>query len=336
MPGKSSFRLCGVASLSLAVGSLWSPVAGAQGAASFPSQSMRIIVGTSPGGALDATARAIGNSLAQVLGQQVLVDNRAGASGALAYEQLIKAPADGHTMLTVSATHVVNSLVIPGWPYQTSKVTEPLSQVASLYYIIYRHPSVPTKTLKELLAYARQHPGKVMYGTGGMANISHLGWEWLAHMSGTRFKHVAYKGASNAVKATIAGEMHVGFSTVHSLRHHFAAGRAHPLAVTSRERLAALPEVPAVAEFGYPDYEVNQWYGIATNANVPADIVAKLSSAIVDAVKSPEVRKRLESDGSVVVGSSREAFRKHLEDEQIQWRKILQDTGVTLSGAKLK
>lgn len=320
----------------LVASSFWPTAVQAQTAANFPSQPLRIIVATSPGGALDATARAIGNTLAQKLGQQVLVDNRAGASGALAYEQLIKAPADGHTMLTVSATHVINSLVITGWPYQTVKVTEPLSQVASLYYVIYRHPSMPTKTLKELIAYARQHPGKVMYGTGGMANISHLGWEWLAHMSGTRFKHVAYKGASNAVKATIAGEMHVGFSTVHSLRPHFAAGRAHPLAVTAKQRLAALPEVPTVAEFGYPGYEVNQWYGIATGANVPADIVAKLSHAIIDAVKSPEVTKRLESDGSVVVGSSKEAFRRHLEDEQTLWQKILKDTGVTLSGAKLK
>ncbi len=308
----------------------------AQTAANFPTQSLRIIVATSPGGALDATARAIGNKLSQTLGQQVLVDNRAGASGALAYEQLTKAPADGHTLLTVSATHVINSLVIPGWPYQTTKVTEPLSQVASLYYIIYRHPSVPIKTLKDLLAYARKHPGKVLYGTGGMANISHLGWEWLAHMSGTKFKHVAYKGASNAVKATISGEMHVGFSTVHSLRPHFASGRAHPLAVTAKQRLAAMPEIPTVAESGYPDYEVNQWYGFATGANVPADVVAKLSNAIIEAVKSPEVTKRLESDGSVVVGSSKEAFRKHLNDEQIQWRKVLQDTGVTLSGTKLK
>ena len=311
-------------------------VASAQNAPSFPSQSLRIIVATSPGGALDATARAIGAKLTQILGQQVLVDNRAGASGALAYEQLTKAPADGHTLLTVSATHVINSLVIPGWPYQTTKVTEPLSQVASLYYIIYRHPSVPIKTLKDLLAYARQHPGKVLYGTGGMANISHLGWEWLAHMSGTKFKHVAYKGASNAVKATISGEMHVGFSTVHSLRPHFASGRAHPLAVTSKKRLAAMPEIPTVAEFGYPNYEVNQWYGLATGANVPADVVANLSTAIIEAVKTPEVTKRLESDGSIVVGSSKEAFRKHLTDEQIQWGKILRDTGVTLSGTKLK
>lgn len=310
--------------------------ASAQSAPSFPSQSLRIIVATSPGGALDATARAIGAKLTQILGQQVLVDNRAGASGALAYEQLTKAPADGHTLLTVSATHVINSLVIPGWPYETIKVTEPLSQVASLYYIIYRHPSVPIKTLKDLLAYARQHPGKVLYGTGGMANISHLGWEWLAHMSGTKFKHVAYKGASNAVKATISGEMHVGFSTVHSLRPHFTSGRAHPLAVTSKKRLAAMPEIPTVAEFGYPNYEVNQWYGLATGANVPADVVAKLSTAIIEAVKTPEVTKRLESDGSIVVGSSKEAFRKHLTDEQIQWGKILRDTGVTLSGTKLK
>jgi len=308
----------------------------AQPAANFPTQSIRIVVATSPGGALDATARAIGSKLNQMWGQQVIVDNRAGASGALAYEFVTKAPADGHTLLTVSATHVVNSLVIPGWPYQTTKVTDPLSQVASLYYIIYRHPSAPLKTLKEMIAYARHNPGKLMYGTGGMANISHLGWEWLAHMSGIKLKHVAYKGASNAVKATIAGEMHVGFSTVHSLRPHFASGRAFPLAVTAKQRLAAVPEIPTVAEFGFPEYEINQWYGLATGANVPDHIVDKLSAAIIEAVKSPEVSKRLESDGSIAMGTSKEAFRKHLDAEEIKWRKVLQDTGVTLSGTKLQ
>lgn len=318
--------------------SLGSPSFGtaAQTGVNFPTQSIRIVVATSPGGALDATARAIGGKLNQIWGQQVLVDNRAGASGALAYEFLTKAAPDGHTLLTVSATHVVNSLVIPGWPYETTKVTEPLSQVASLYYIIYRHPSAPLKTLKDMVAYARQNPGKLMYGTGGMANISHLGWEWLAHMSGIKLKHVAYKGASNAVKATIAGEMHVGFSTVHSLRPHFAAGRAFPLAVTAKQRLTAIPEVPTVAEFGYPEYEINQWYGIATGANVPDQIVDKLSAAIIEAVKSPEVTKRLESDGSIAMGTSKEAFRKHLHAEEVKWRKVLQDTGVTLSGTKLK
>lgn len=304
-------------------------------AAEFPSQGVRIIVATSPGGALDATARAIGNRLSQTWEQKVVVDNRAGGNGAIAYDQLTKSQPNGHTLMTVSATHIINGLVIRDWPHNVLKVTAPLSHVASLYYVMYRHPSVPMRSLKDVVAYGRQHPGKLLYGTGGNANISHLAWEWLSHLSGAKFKHVAYKGASNAVKATIAGELHVGFSTVQSLTGHFAAGRAHPLAVTARQRLAPLPDVPAVAEFGMPDYEVNQWYGIVTNAKVPPEIVARLSAAIIDAVKSDEVAKRLASDGSVAVGSSAADFTAHMKAETVKWHKVLQDTGMLLSGSKL-
>ncbi len=307
----------------------------AQAPADFPSQSVRIIVATSPGGALDATARAIGNKLAQMWNQQVIVDNRAGANGAIAYDLLAKSNPNGHTLMTVSATHIVNSLVIRDWPHDVQKVTAPLSQVASLYYVIYRHPSVPLPTLKEVIAFGRKNPNKLLYGTGGNANISHLGWEWLGHLSGAKFKHVAYKGASNAVKATIAGELHVGFSTVHSLRGHFDAGRAYPLAVTAKQRIAQLPDVPTVAEHGMPEYEINQWYGLVTSAKVPPALTAKLSPAIIEAVKSPEVVQRLSADGSVPVGSSATEFSAHLKSETAKWRKVLHDTGMALSGSKL-
>jgi tripartite-type tricarboxylate transporter receptor subunit TctC len=309
--------------------------AAAQAPADFPTQSVRIIVATSPGGALDATARAIGNKLSQNWNQQVVVDNRAGANGAIAYDLLAKSTPNGHTLMTASATHIVNALVIRDWPHDIQKVTAPLSHVASLYYVIYRHPSVPLTTLKEVIAYGRKNPNKLLYGTGGNANISHLGWEWLGHLSGAKFKHVAYKGASNAVKATIAGELHIGFSTVHSLRGHFESGRAFPLAVTAKQRLTQLPDVPAVAEFGMPEYEINQWYGIVTSAKVPPAITAKLSAAIIEAVKSPEVVQRLSADGSVPVGSTAAEFSAHLKAENVKWRKVLQDTGMALSGSKL-
>ena len=309
-------------------------IAHAQSAPDYPTQTVRIIVATSPGGALDATARAIGHRLSQTSGQQVVVDNRAGANGALAYDILAKSPPNGHTLMTVSATHIINSLVIPDWPHNVLKVTAPLSQVASLYYVIYRHPSVPFATFKDMLTYARANPGKLLYGTGGQANISHLGWEWICHLSGVKLKHVPYKGASNAVKATIAGELHVGFSTVHSLRGHFDSKRAYPLAVTSKQRLAALPDVPTVAEFGMPDYEINQWYGLVTSAKVPPALVAKISPIIIETVKSPDVEQKLASDGSVPVGSSAAEFTAHMKAETGKWRRVLQDTGMILTGAK--
>ena len=307
----------------------------AQSNIEYPTKPIRLLTATAVGGGVDATSRAIANKLTVAWGQQVVVDNRAGASGAIAYEHMSKATPDGYTLMIITATHTINSLAMPNWPYDITRMMAPLSQLTSLFYVIYHHPSVPVSSFKELLAYARANPGKLHYGTGGRASVSHLGWEIIAHMAGVKLAHVPYKGAAPAISATVAGEMQIGFATLISLRSHIVSGRARPVAITAKHRAPTLPDIPTVAESGLPGYEVDQWYGVVTNAKVPTAIVQKLSAGIIDAIKSPDVIQRLAADGSTAVGSSPLQFSAHIKSEILKWGKVLEDTGLKLSGSKI-
>jgi len=319
----------------VAAGSL--PVAAwAQSAADFPRKPIRYLIATAAGAGVDTTARAIGQKLTQSWGQQVVVDARPGGSGVLAYEQLTKALPDGHTIMMVTATHTISSLVIPEWPYPIAQSVQPVAQLTSLFYIVYHHPSLAVNSFKEMIEFARANPGKLRYGTGGMSSISHLAWEMIAVGTGVKLRHVAYKGAQPAITATIAGEMQVGLATPISLRPHIQAGRAKPLAITARQRSPVLPDLPTVAELGLPGYEVDQWYGVVTQVKTPMPVVRKLHAGVVEAIKSPDVVQRLAADGSTVVGSTPEEFAAHIKAELAKWRKVLDATGVALSGSKLK
>jgi tripartite-type tricarboxylate transporter receptor subunit TctC len=318
------------------LGCVFAAPAAAQDAQPFPAKPIRFLIGTAPGAGVDTTARAIGIKLTQAWGQQVVVDARPGASGAFAYEQLMKATPDGHTIMMISATHPISSLVIPDWPYPVDRAVQPVSQVTSLFYIVYHHPSVPFGSFKDMIAYARANPGKLRYGTGGNSSISHLAWEMIAHDTGVKLMHVAYKGAQPAITATAAGEMHVGMATLISLRAHMQAGRSKPLAITARQRSSTLPEVPTVAELGLPGYEVDQWYGVATSVKAPPAAVRRLHAGVVAAIRSPDVMQRLAADGSTAVGSTPEEFAVHIKAELAKWRKVLADTGLALSASKLR
>jgi tripartite-type tricarboxylate transporter receptor subunit TctC len=305
--------------------------ASAQQASEYPARPIRFIVPVAPGGGNDITARAIAQKLTQAWGQQVIVDNRAGASGAIAFDLTVKAVPDGYTLLMIAASHPINTVALPSWPYDVAKDVSPVSLSTSLSYVVYTHPSVPFSTFKELIAYGRKYPGKLNYGTPGTASLQHLGWELIGHSTGAKFTHVPYKGGAPAIQATIGGEMQIGFITVISLRPHLASGRARALAVTSRTRMPAMPELPAIAELGLPGFELNQWYGVVTTAKVPAAIVNKLSAGIAEAVKSPDVAQRLAADGSTPVGSSAAEFGAVIQNETAKWRKVIKETGVVLN-----
>ena len=308
-----------------------SAIAHAQQSAEYPSRPIRFIVPVAPGAGNDTTARAIAHKLTQAWGQQVIVDNRAGASGAIAFDITVKAIPDGYTLLMMAASHPINTVALRTWPFDVTKDVSPVSLATSLSYVVYTHPSVPFNNFKELLAYGRKYPGKLNYGTPGTASLQHLGWELIGSMTGARFTHVPYKGGAPAIQATVAGEMQIGFITVISLRPHLASGRARALAVSSRERMPALPELPTIAELGLPGFEINQWYGVATTAKVPTAIVNKLSAGIAEAVKSPDVAQRLAADGSIPVGSTAAEFGNVIRDEVAKWRKVIKETGVVLN-----
>jgi tripartite-type tricarboxylate transporter receptor subunit TctC len=196
---------------------------------------------------------------------------------------------------------------------------------------VYVHPSNPLHSLKDLVTYGQKYPGKLNFGTPGTSSTQHLGWELLMHSTGAKFTHVPYKGGAPAIQATIAGELQFGFITVISLRPHMAAGRVRPLAVTARQRIAAMPDLPTIAESGVPGYELDQWYGIVTTAKVPAAIIDKLSAGVSAAVRSPDVAQRLLADGSTPVGSSPKEYAATIRADTEKWSKVIRDIGLAVN-----
>jgi tripartite-type tricarboxylate transporter receptor subunit TctC len=302
-----------------------------QASAEFPTRPIRLIVPVAAGGGLDTTTRAIAQKLTQAWGQQVIVDNRPGAAGVLAFDIAIKAAPDGHTLLMMSADHVINSVPSPKRPYDITQDVTAVSQATALSYLVYINASVPFATFKELIAYARAHPGKLNYGTPGTGSLQHLGWEVLSQMTGVKLNHVPYKGGAPALVATIAGEVQIGFVTLASARPHLPSGRVRPVAVTSRERMRAIPDLPTVAELGVASYELNQYYGVVITAKAPAPIVRKISVNVAAAVKSPDVTQRFEAEGWQLVGSSPDEFRAVIRTDLDKWTKIVKSIGLSLN-----
>jgi len=297
----------------------------------FPMRPIRLIVPVAAGGGLDTTTRAIAQKLTQAWGQQVIVDNRPGASGVLAFDIAIKAIPDGYTLLMMSADHVINSVPSAKRPYDITRDVTAVSQATALSYLVYTNPSVPFTTFRDLVAYGRVHPGKLNYGTPGTGSLQHLGWEVLSQMTSARFNHVPYKGGAPAIVATIAGEVQIGFITLSSARPHLQSGRARPLAVTSRERMRVMPDLPTVSELGLPGYELNQYYGVVVTSKTPSAIVRKLSDGIAATVRAPDITQRFEADGWRLVGSTPEEFRAVIRADLEKWTKVIKDIGLVLN-----
>lgn len=297
----------------------------------FPIRPIRLIVPVSAGGGLDTTTRAIAQKLTQAWGQQVIVDNRPGASGVLAFDIAIKAIPDGYTLLMMSADHVINSVPSGKRPYDITRDLTAVSQATALSYLVYSNPSAPFTTFKDLLSYGRAHPGKLNYGTPGTGSLQHLGWEVLSRMSGAKFNHIPYKGGAPAIVATIAGDVQIGFITLTSARPYLQSGRARALAVTSSERMRAMPDLPTVSEAGLSGYELNQYYGTVITSKTPPAIVRKLSNGIAAAVRTQDVTQRFEADGWRLVGSTSEEFRAVIRADLEKWTKVIKDTGLVLN-----
>jgi len=288
----------------------------------YPDRPVRFIAPFVAGAGTDTTARTIAQKLSEHWGQQFIVDNRTGAAGTIGVDLTAKAVPDGYTICLISASHSVNSAVNTKLPYDLTKDLQAITQASSLFYAVYHHPSVPVKTIKELIAYAKANPGKLNFGSSGTGGLQHFAGEMFNYMAGTRIVHVPYKGSSAVITAMLAGDVQVGFGTLFGVRPHMPTGRLHVLAITASKRSPAAPELPTVAEAGLPGYAVDQWYGIITGAKVPMPIVRKLQAAIAEGLKAPDVVKRLGSDGSTAVGSTPEEFSAHIKSEIAKWRKL--------------
>lgn len=296
----------------------------------YPNKPIRLIVPFVPGAGTDITGRTIAAKLTERWGHQVVVDNRPGAAGTIGVELTAQAIPDGYTICLISASHSVNAATNPKLPYDLTRDLQAVSQATSLFYVLYVNPSVPAKSVQELVAYAKANPGKLNYGSSGTGGLQHFAGEMFAHLAGVKMTHIPYKGGAAVITDALAGNIQVGFGTLLGLRGHVKAGRLRPLAVTTRKRSPAAPELPTIAESGVPGYEVDQWYGIITSAKVPRPIVNKLSAAIAEGLKAPDTAQRLSAEGSVPVGSSPEQFSAHIKSEIAKWRKLVKDAGLAL------
>jgi tripartite-type tricarboxylate transporter receptor subunit TctC len=292
------------------------------GAQTYPAKPIRVVVPFPAGGAADILARSLGQELTKSWGQQVIVDNRPGATGIIGAEIAAKAPPDGHTLLQVATSHATNPAMGMRLPYDTLRDFAHITLISQQPNIWLAHPSLPARTVKELIAFAKPRPGEIDFATSGTGGSQHLAGELLNVMTGIKLVHIPYKGSPPALTDTMAGRVALMSSTMAPAMPHVKAGKLHAIAVTSRNRSPAAPEVPTVAESGVPGYEAIAWQGLIAPAAVPADIIARLNKEVVRIVNLPEVRDALTKQGYETVASSAEEFTRFTSSEIAKWSKV--------------
>ena len=315
-------------SVACAAAALWL-VSTATAAQSYPARAVRLVVPSAPGGGADITARIISPRLSELLGQQVVVENRAGAGTMIGSETVARAAPDGYTLLLGISTLAINPAMVRKVPYDALKDFATISQLVSLPNILVTHPSLPAKTVKELVAFAKARPGQLNFASAGVGTNPHLSMELFLSMTGLRMIHIPYKGAGPGVVDLVAGHVPVMTPSILSGLPHVKSGRLRALGVTGAKRAGGAQQVPTIAEAGVPGYEAVQWFGVLAPAGTPREIVARLHGDSVRALQAAEVRDRLASDGADPVGSTPEAFAAFLRAETVKWAKVVKDAGIT-------
>jgi tripartite-type tricarboxylate transporter receptor subunit TctC len=300
-------------------------------AQSFPAKPLRIIVPSSTGGAVDGLARLVAQMSAS-LGQQVLADNRPGANGAIGLELAAKAPADGYTMvLGFLGPLAVNPGLYKKLPYDPVKDFAPISLVAESPLLIVAHPSLPARSVKELIQLAKTRPGQITYGTGGTGTGGHLTIELFKITAGVDLLHVPYKGVGPALTDVLAGHISLMTSSPISSQPHVKSGRLRGLAVTGRARSPALPEVPTMIESGIANFESTTWFGVLAPAGTPPAIVTRLNTEINNLLRQPEVREQIARLGADPAGNTPDQFAAHIKSEIAKWAKVIKAANIQLN-----
>jgi tripartite-type tricarboxylate transporter receptor subunit TctC len=297
-------------------------------AAQYPARPVRFIVPSAAGGGTDIIARAISLKLSESLGAQFVVENRPGAGQMIGIELAAKSPPDGYTILMAASTLAINPIMYKTVPYDPVRDFAPITQAATLPNVVVVHPSLQVSSLKELIGYAKRNPGRLNFASAGIGTSPQMSIELLKSMAGIDMVHIPYKGTAPGVVDVLAGQVLVMAPNVLTALPHIKSGKLRALAVTSRKRSQALPEVPTVAEAGLPGYDSTQWYGVLAPAGTPRQIVAKLHDGIVHALRDDEVGKRLAADGAEAVGSSPEEFAAFIKSESEKWSKVAQAAGI--------
>lgn len=297
-------------------------------AQNYPTRPVRIILPFAAGGGTDLLARLLAQRFTEALGQPTVVDNRPGAGGNLGAEFVAKAPADGHTLLFSTTSTAINVSLYPKLPFDIRKDFIAVSQVARSPMVVSTHPSVPARNLRELVELSRKTRDGLNYGSNGSGTTSHLAGVMLQQVSGMRLTHVPYKGASPSVTALLGGEVEIGFQATTSILPFLRAGKLRALAVTTRNKVASLPDVPTVASM-YPGYEFEQWYILFTPAGTPAAIVSRLHAEAIKALRHPDVKAWMQRENSEPVGTSPAEAAVFLNTEVGKYATIVKASGAT-------
>jgi tripartite-type tricarboxylate transporter receptor subunit TctC len=314
--------VCTLAAVGLVV------ISGAWAQSTYPTKPLRVIVPWPPGGGADVIMRMLSPKLGEALGQQIIVDNRGGAAGNIGAEMAAKAPPDGYTIaFAYSGTHSINPHIYSKMPFRESDFA-PIVWLASVPQVVVVHPSLPVKTVRDLIALDKARPGQLSYGSSGNGAINHLAGELFNHMTGTRLVHVPYKGGGPAAVALISGEIALILGEPASVVGHIKAGKVRAIAVTSMKRALSFPELPTVAESGVPQYEVTSWNGMVAPAATPADIVKRLNTEYNRIISDGEMRKRLIANGYEPVGGPPEKFGEHIHAEIEKWGPVVKRANV--------
>ena len=303
----------------------------AQTAGSYPSKPLRLVVGFPAGGPADIFGRAIAQKLSEVIGQQVVVDNRAGAGGIVATENVAKSPADGYTFyLASSAVLSFYANLYDKLPYDLNRDFVPVTLAVAVPEMLVVHPSLPVKTAKEFVALAKSKPGQLVYGSTGNGNMPNLAFESFKIASGTNILHVPYKGAAPAVIDLLGGHVQATILDLPVLLPHVQGGRMRALAIATAKRATPLPNVPTMIEAGYPSVNADNWYGIVVAAATPKDVIAKLHAALTTTLQSAELKQKFAAQGATSMSTTPEELAAYMREETIKWGKVIKTSGIKI------
>lgn len=296
------------------------------GAAAYPSKPIRFIIPFPVGGTTDVTARMIGQKLTQTWGQQTIVEPRVGAGSVLGTEVVAKAAPDGYTLLVSTISFTINASLRRNLPFDPIRDFAPITQISALPLVLVAHPSLPAKTIKDLIALAKARPGQLNYASSGSGTSPHLAAEMFKTMAKIDLVHIPYKGSALAANDLLGGHVMMNFGLLPAVLQQINAKKLRPLAVTTTYRVHALPGVPTIAESGLPDYEISSWQGVWAPAGVASDLVTKLNREIVRVINLPDVREQITNQGATPVGNSPAEFANHVRREIVKWAKVVKDS----------
>ncbi len=298
-------------------------------AAGYPDRPVRVIMPSLPGGGSDTTMRLIAPKLGDYLGQQVIVDNRAGVSGNLGAELASRAAPDGHTLVSLFASHTSNVAVMKKVPFDVVRDFAPISLMVTLPNVIVSHPSLPAKTVRDLIAFAKARPGQLQYATAGVGSNAHLSMVLFLNMTGLQMIHIPYKSSPQGVIDVVAGHVPLMSANIVVALPHIKSGRMRAYGVTSAKRSGAAPDIPTISESGLPDFEAFQWYGLLAPAGTPREVITKLHAGVLLALQDQGIRKRLIDDGADPAPSaSPEEFGALIRSEVAKWAKVVKAAGI--------